>query len=144
MRSTRPTSPSPTRSSDDAVRTTPGAGTGADCAHCKDAAFCQWERSGGETEGMFRADLANVFERDDGRVVGLHHNDGRRNGELLDTDCCIVFEVEDFRITSGPEHFLDLHDWDQFWPWVSGWRDAARSTSIVRRRRVRRVSAGAR
>ncbi len=101
--------------SDDATWTTPGTSSAAGTARGKDAVFAQFGRYGGETDGTFRADLATVFESDDGRVVGLHHNVGRRNGRELDTDCCIVFEVENGRITSGTEHFLDLHNWDQFW-----------------------------
>ncbi len=72
-------------------------------------------RYGGETEGTFRAILDTVFESADGRVVGLHHNVGQRNGRQLDTNCCIVFEVRDGRIASGTEHFLDLRNWDDFW-----------------------------
>jgi ketosteroid isomerase-like protein len=61
------------------------------------------------------AQLATIFEASDGRVVGLHRNTGERNGKQLDTDCRIVFEVEDGKIESGTEHFFDLHNWDQFW-----------------------------
>jgi ketosteroid isomerase-like protein len=48
-------------------------------------------------------------------VVGLHRNVGERDGKQLDTMCWIVFEVESGQIKSGTEHFLDLHNWDQFW-----------------------------
>ena len=71
--------------------------------------------TGARPRGTFKAELRSIFEGDDGRVIGLHHNSGVRNGKQLDTDCCIVFEVEDGRITSGVEHFLDLHNWDEFW-----------------------------
>lgn len=77
--------------------------------------FAQFGRYGGETDGTFRAELSTVFEADVGRVVGLHHNVGQRNGKQLDTDCCIAFEVEAGQIKSGIEHFHDLHNWDQFW-----------------------------
>jgi ketosteroid isomerase-like protein len=100
---------------DDATWTTPGISSAAGTAHGKDAVFAQFGRYGGETEGTFRADLATVFESGDGRVVGLHHNSGVRNGRQLETDCCIVFELEGGRVKSGTEHFLDLHNWDQFW-----------------------------
>ena len=56
-----------------------------------------------------------VFESEDGRVVGLHHNTGERNGNKLDSGCCIVFELKDGRITDGREHFADLYNWDAFW-----------------------------
>lgn len=100
---------------DEATWTTPGTSGAAGTARGKDAVFAQFGRYGGETDGTFRAELSTVFEADDGRVVGLHHNVGRRNGKQLDTDCCIVFEVEAGQIKSGIEHFHDLHNWDQFW-----------------------------
>ncbi len=63
----------------------------------------------------FRADLQQVFASDDGRVIGLHHSSGERNGRRLDTDCCVVFEVVDGRVVSGREHVFDLACWDAFW-----------------------------
>ena len=100
---------------ENATWTTPGQASVAGVARGQDAVFTQFGRYGGETEGTFKAALAAIFEGEDGRVVGLHHNTGVRNGAQLDTDCCIVFEVEGGRITSGTEHFFDLHNWDQFW-----------------------------
>jgi len=44
----------------------------------------------------------------DGRVIAIHHNTAERNGKELDVDCCLVFEVEDGRITAGSEYFYDL------------------------------------
>lgn len=81
----------------------------------RDAVFAQFGRYGGDTGGTFRADLQQVFTSDDGRVVGLHHNSGVRNGKQLDTGCCIVFEIENGRVTDGREHFFDLYAWDEFW-----------------------------
>ena len=98
-----------------ATWTTPGRSSAAGVARGRDAVFAQFGRYGGETEGTFRAALSAVFEAEDGRVVGLHHNTGMRNGKQLDTDCCILFEFEDGRVTSGVEHFLDQHNWDDFW-----------------------------
>ena len=98
-----------------ATWTTPGQSSAAGVARGRDAVFAQFGRYGGETNGTFAADLAAVFEGDDGRVIGLHHNRGARNGKQLDTDCCIVFEVEACRIISGVELFHDLHNWDEFW-----------------------------
>ena len=100
---------------DDVTWTTPGQSTVAGTARGKDAVLAQYGRYGGETNGTFQAQLRTVFEGDDGRVVGLHRNVAERNGKQLDTDCCIVFEVEDGRIKAGTEHFFDLHNWDQFW-----------------------------
>ena len=100
---------------DDATWTTPGVSGAAGTARGKDAVFAQFGRYGGETEGTFRADLVAVFESEDGRVVGLHHNTGQRNGKQLDSNCCIVFELVDGHVLSGTEHFFDLHNWDEFW-----------------------------
>lgn len=100
---------------EDATWHTPGRSSIAGDAIGRDAVFVQFGRYGGETDGTFAADLINVFEAGDGRVVGLHHNRGERNGRRLDTDCCIVFELRDGQIVSGREHFYDLYDWDAFW-----------------------------
>ena len=80
-----------------------------------DAVLAQYGRYGGETHGPFQAQLHTVYEAEDGKVVGYHRNVGQRNGKQLDTECCIVFEVEDGRLKSGTEHFFDLHNWDDFW-----------------------------
>jgi len=79
------------------------------------AVFAQFGRYGGETEGTFKAALQHVLASDDGRVVGLHHNSGLRNGKRLDVDCCIEFQVKGGKIVSGREYFFDLHAWDAFW-----------------------------
>lgn len=100
---------------DDATWTTPGRSGVAGVARGKEAVMAQFGRYGGETNGTFEAQLLEVFEADDGRVVGLHHNAGERDGNVLDTDCCIVFEIKDGKVASGTEHFFDLHNWDQFW-----------------------------
>lgn len=81
----------------------------------RDAVFGQFGRYGADTGGTFKAVLKQVFTSPDGRVIGLHHNSGERNGKRLDTDCCVVFEVENGRVISGREHFFDLDNWDDFW-----------------------------
>lgn len=81
----------------------------------RDEVFAQFGRYVGETEGTFRATLKRVMTSDDGRVIGVHHNSGERNGRHLDVDCCIAFEVADGQIVSGREFFYDLHAWDAFW-----------------------------
>jgi len=81
----------------------------------QNAVFGQFGRYGGETAGTFRANLIDVYESEDGGVVGLHRNTGERNGKKLDVLCCIVFEVRDGRVLSGREHFFDLYAWDEFW-----------------------------
>jgi ketosteroid isomerase-like protein len=100
---------------EDCTWTTPGSSSVAGTAKGRDAVLAQYGRYGGETNGTFEARLEQVFEGPDGRVVGLHRNVGTRNGKQLDTDCCIVFEVEGGKVRSGVEHFFDLANWDQFW-----------------------------
>ena len=94
---------------------TPGKSSAAGDAKGRDEVFAQFGKYGGETDGTFKASLLDVFASPDGRVVGLHHNTGERNGKQLDTDCCIVFDLQDGRVTSGREHFYDLDNWDSFW-----------------------------
>ena len=94
---------------------TPGRSPIAGSYEGRDAVFGQFGRYGAETAGTFRAELKEVFTSDDGRVVGLHRNSAERNGKRLDTDCCIVFEIENGRMVSGREHFYDLGNWDEFW-----------------------------
>jgi hypothetical protein len=79
------------------------------------AVFAQFGRYGGETLGTFTAVVNHVMAGDDGCVVGLHHNNGVRNGKRLAVDCCIEFEVRGGKILRGREHFFDLHAWDDFW-----------------------------
>ena len=94
---------------------TPGRSPLAGEYQGRDAVFAQFGRYGGDTGGTFRADLKQVFTSEDGKLIGLHHSSGERNGKRLDTDCCIVFEVVDGRVVSGREHFFDLGNWDDFW-----------------------------
>ncbi|MDH3227562.1 MAG: nuclear transport factor 2 family protein [Thermoleophilia bacterium] len=93
---------------------TPGNSPAAGDRVGRDAVFSQFGRYGGETGGTFKAELKHVTAGD-GRVVGIHHNSGERNGKQLDVDCCIVFKVRDGQITEGREYFYDLNNWDQFW-----------------------------
>jgi len=97
-----------------AIWHTPGRGPLAGDYHGRDAIFGQFGRYGMETHGTFRATLLHVFESDDGRVVGLHHNSAERDSKRLDVDCCIVFALKDGRIIEGREHFFDLYAWDEF------------------------------
>ena len=94
---------------------TPGRSPIAGDYQGRDAVFGLLGRYGGETAGTFKAELKQVFTSDDGRVIGLHHNTGERNGKRLDTDCCIVFEIANGRMVSGREHFFSLDNWDEFW-----------------------------
>lgn len=94
---------------------TPGRGILAGDRIGRDAVFAQFGKYVGETNGTFKAELKYVATDEQGRVVGVHHNSGERNGGRLDVDCCIVVEVRNGQILSGREHFYDLHAWDEFW-----------------------------
>lgn len=100
---------------EDAAWHTPGRSPIAGDAEGREAVFAQFGRYGGETGGTFRAALERVYESEDGRVVGVHHNSAERDGRSLDTGCCLVVEVVDGRIRDGREHFFDLYNWDEFW-----------------------------
>jgi hypothetical protein len=94
---------------------TPGHGSIAGSRRGREAVFAQFGRYGEETGGTFRANLLNVLESADGRVVAVQHNSAERNGKELDVLCCIVFELKNGRIIIGREHFYDLYAWDAFW-----------------------------
>lgn len=94
---------------------TPGRSSLAGDRKGLDAVFAQFGRYGGETKGSFKAELLDVFESAEGRVVGVHHNTGERNGKRLDVFCCIAFEFKNGRCISGREYFFDLYAWDEFW-----------------------------
>jgi hypothetical protein len=94
---------------------TPGRGMLAGDRKGRAAVFEQFGKYVGETNGTFKAELKYVAADEQGRVVGVHHNTGERNGKRLDVDCCLVVEVRDGRVISGREHFYDLHSWDEFW-----------------------------
>jgi ketosteroid isomerase-like protein len=81
----------------------------------REAVFAQFGRYGQKTGGTFRAELRHVLADDEGRVVGIHHNNGVRAGKQLDVDCCIVFEFKNSRVMRGREHFFNLYSWDEFW-----------------------------
>ncbi len=94
---------------------TPGLSPIAGNHRGRDAVCTQFRRYRGETGGTFRANLLNVLEGEDGRVVSVHHNCAERPGRQLDVLCCIVFELEKGRVLIGREHFYDLYAWDIFW-----------------------------
>ncbi|MDH4111708.1 MAG: nuclear transport factor 2 family protein [Actinomycetota bacterium] len=94
---------------------TPGRSSIAGDYQGRDEVFGQFGRFVEGTGGSFKAVLQNVYASQDGRVVALHHNTGERNGNQLDVDCCITFEIKDGRCVYGAEHFFDLYAWDEFW-----------------------------
>lgn len=94
---------------------TPGLSVIAGSRRGRDQVCTQLRRYGCETDWTFQANLLNVLESRDGRVVSVHHASAERCGRLLDVLCCIVFELESGRIVIGREHFYDLYAWDRFW-----------------------------
>jgi hypothetical protein len=80
----------------------------------RDAVFAYFGRLGQETGGTFRAELQHLLADGD-RVVGIHHNSAQRDGKQMDVGVCLVFKVENGRITEGTEHYRDLYAWDEFW-----------------------------
>jgi len=100
---------------DNASWHTPGRSPVAGDAFGRNAVFARFGQYARETGGTFRADLKRVLTDEDGKVIGIPHNVGERDGKELDVYCCIVFEVANGRIVDGREHFSDPHAWDQFW-----------------------------
>jgi ketosteroid isomerase-like protein len=98
-----------------AVWRVPGRSSLAGDHDGREAAFAYFGRLGEETGGTFKAELQQVLADDDDRVVGIHHNSAERNGKRLDVDMCLVFQLNDGRITEAWEHFHDLYAWDAFW-----------------------------
>jgi uncharacterized protein len=94
---------------------TPGRGSFSGDREDREATFAFFGRLGQDTGGTFRAELRHMAEDDDGLVVGIQTSTGDRAGKHLDVGNCIVFELEDGRITDGREHFFDLYAWDEFW-----------------------------
>jgi ketosteroid isomerase-like protein len=94
---------------------TPGRGSLAGDHKGREATFAYFGQLGQETKGTFRAELRHLTADDGGRVVGIHHNTGERNGKHLAVDCCVVFQLKDGRVVDGREHFFDLYAWDEFW-----------------------------
>jgi uncharacterized protein len=93
----------------------PGRSSMAKDYEGRDAILAYFGQLGEETGGTFRAELERLLADDDGRVVGFQRSSGDRNGDHLDVGNCIVFQLENGRITDGREHFEDLYAWDEFW-----------------------------
>lgn len=93
----------------------PGKSSMAKDYQGRDAVLAYFGQLGQETGGTFRAELERLLADDDGRVVGFQRSTADRNGDHLDVGDCIVFQLEDGRVTDGREHFEDLYAWDKFW-----------------------------
>jgi ketosteroid isomerase-like protein len=81
----------------------------------RDATLAYFGQLAQETGGTFRAELKHLTADGDNRVVGIQRSTADRNGKHLDVSDCIVFQLEDGRVTDGREHFEDLYAWDEFW-----------------------------
>jgi ketosteroid isomerase-like protein len=97
-----------------AVWHTPGRSSLAGDHQGRDATFAYFGRLGQESGGTFQARLQRLLA-DDERVVGIHRSSAERDGKQLDVDVCLVFQLEDGRVTEGWEHIRDLYAWDEFW-----------------------------
>lgn len=93
----------------------PGRSSMANDYQGRDATFAYFGLLGQETGGTFRAQLEHLLADDDNRVVGIQRATAERDGKHLDVASCIVFQLEDGRITDAREHFHDLYAWDEFW-----------------------------
>ena len=93
----------------------PGRSSMANDYQGRDATLAYFGQLGQETGGTFQAELQQLFEGGDGRVIGLQRSTAERDGKRLDVGDCIVFELRDGRITDGREHLHDLYAWDEFW-----------------------------
>jgi ketosteroid isomerase-like protein len=94
---------------------TPGRGSFSGDRKNREETLSFFGRLGQETGGTFRAELRHMAEDDEGIVVGIQTSTGDRDGKHLEVGNCIVFELEDGRVTDGREHFHDLYAWDEFW-----------------------------
>lgn len=81
----------------------------------RDATFAYLGGLGEKTDGTFRANLRQLVAGEEGLVVGVQRSNAERDGNSLDVANCIVFQLEDGRITEVWEHFDDLYTWDEFW-----------------------------
>lgn len=94
---------------------TPGRGPLSGDHEGREATFAYFGELGQRTGGTFRAVPERLIGDDEGRVVAIHHNSADRDGKHLDVECCLVFELEEGKVTEGREHFDDLYAWDEFW-----------------------------
>jgi ketosteroid isomerase-like protein len=100
---------------DGAVWHLPGRSSKANDYQGRDAILAYFGQLGQETGGTFRAELDDLLADGDDRVVGIQRSTGERDGKQLNVGNCIVFQLEDGRVTDGREHFHDLYAWDEFW-----------------------------
>jgi uncharacterized protein len=93
----------------------PGRSSMAKDYQGREAILAYFGQLGQETGGTFRAELDDLLADGDDRVVGIHRSTAERDGKQLSVGDCIVFQLQDGRITDGREHFHDLYAWDEFW-----------------------------
>ena len=93
----------------------PGRSSMAEDYQGRDATLAYFAKLAERTGGTFRAELQQLAADGDNRVVGIQRSTADRDGKHLDVADCIVFTMEDGRVTDGREHFEDLYAWDDFW-----------------------------
>ena len=93
----------------------PGKSSMANDYQGRDATLAYFGQIGERTGGTFQAELQHLCADDDDRVVGIQRSTAERDGKRLDVGNCIVFQLQDGRVTEGREHFHDLYAWDEFW-----------------------------
>jgi len=93
----------------------PGRSSMANDYQGREATLAYFGQLAQETGGTFRAELERLIADDDDHVIGIQRSTADRNGKQLNVGNCIVFQLEDGRITDGREHFHDLYAWDEFW-----------------------------
>ena len=93
----------------------PGRSAMANDYQGREATFAYFGQLGQKTGGTFRAELQHLLADDDDRVVGIQRSSAERDGKQLNVALCLVFRLENGRITEGVEHYRDLYAWDEFW-----------------------------
>jgi uncharacterized protein len=92
----------------------PGRSSLADDYQGRDATFGFFGQLAEGSGGTLRVELRHLLA-DDERVVGIHRNIAERDGKHLDVDVCLVFQLDDGRVTEAWEHYRDLYAYDEFW-----------------------------
>ena len=93
----------------------PGRSSMAKDYQGRDATLAFFGQLGQESGGPFRPEPQQFVGADDGRVIVIQRSIGERNGKQLDAGVCLVFQLQDGRVTDVREHYEDLYAYDEFW-----------------------------
>src|SRR5688572_8009210 len=77
----------------------PGRSSMANDYQGRDATLAYFGQIGEKTGGTFQAELQHLFADDDDHVVGIQRSTAERDGKRLDVGNCIVFQLQDGRVT---------------------------------------------